>query len=611
MVLLGLNSMTRQAHWLKPNKKVEIPTHCIYYDTETRSHDRGDGIEEARLWFGWACYTRRYRGQTWGEPTWCRFTTTSGFVRWLAQYIKPKRKLYLFAHNTGFDFTVLKGFDWIRRTGWKSTGRIVDDPPTVLRFRRDSTTLCFLDTLNYFRMPLKEVGAFVGTSKLDMPVGSENLEAWDVYCKADVQILVDAMQAFWRMVYDNELGSFTYTMASQAFAAFRHRFMNVGVFIDDNVFANELSRKAYVGGRTECFRLGRIEEPLHCVDINSQYPYVMSNTEVPTRLLTTLSNTDIRDLKEACASYAVVAEVTITTEIARYPKKIPGWTIFPVGTFQTSLNTPELLLALQNGEVAEVHSMAVYDKAILFKEYVDFFYNKRLDAREQGLDVLSGLYKLMMNSLYGKFGQNGRKYELVWGVSNDDIRTWAEWDVDGQTLHKYRQFAGLVEELQKEAESRESFPAIAGHIASAARVLLLSFIHKSGALNTVYCDTDSLFVTNTGLDNLETSMDETKLGYLKKEWSSTDVTIHGVKDYEIGDKLKRKGIRHDAETLSPSSYRQVQFRGMKGMIQDGDLSHLLIRHVTKNLHRVYSKGVVAPNGIIHPLEFPLQEFPDL
>lgn len=602
--------MSRRAHWLKANKKVEIPVHCIFYDTETKSEAISDDTEQAKLWFGWACYIRRYRDSTWGKPTWFRYSRAGEFWRWVGEHSKPKRKTYLFAHNTGFDFTVLQGFRWARRFNWANTGRIIDDPPTVIRFRRDSHTLCFIDTLNFYRMSLKELGGIVGLEKYEFPSEGQTEEEWDIYCRRDIEIMVKGMQMFWKMVTDWQLGNFAYTLPAQAFAAYRHKFMHTPIFIDDNEKATELARKAYIGGRTECFRIGKINETVHCLDINSQYPFIMATMPVPIRLVTTLRRVSLSELISLLQTYCLVADVTLTTSQANYPKKIPGWTIFPIGTFRTVLNTPELNLALIQGHVKCIQRVIVYEKAVIFREYVNFFYEQRMEARVQGNEALATMLKLMMNSLYGKFGQTGRKYEKVWEVPNDAINTWVEWDRDGQSLHRYRQFAGVVEELQRDAESRESFPAIAGHITSAARMLLLDGISQAGEGNTLYCDTDSLFVNARGFDNLSGRISDAQLGWLKHEWESDSVTIHGVKDYEVGGRLKRKGIRSDSTEIEPATYQQVEFRGLKGMVQDKDLDRLLIKQVTKHLHRVYSKGEVDSEGIVHPLVFPHPLYPD-
>jgi hypothetical protein len=220
------------------------------------------------------------------------------------------------------------------------------------------------------------------------------------------------------------------------------------------------------------------------------------------------------------------------------------------------------------------------------------------------------LCKLFLTNLYGKFGQSGRKFEQIGKVKDDKISNWVEWDADSKSVHRYRQFAGVVEELQRDAESRESFPAIAGHITSASRLLLFDYISQAGKGNTFYTDTDSLFLSDAGFSAIRGSISEDQLGYLKHEWSSEEVTLHGVKDYQREGRTKRKGIRATATQLDASTFQQDQFRGLKGMIQAEDLNHLHIKNVTKHLGRVYAKGRIDSAGVVHPLVFPHLDFPD-
>ena len=60
-------------------------------------------------------------------------------------------------------------------------------------------------------MPLKELGEYIGHDKLDFPDDSSDSELWDRYCRADVDIIRIAMQSFWRLVVDHDLGNFAYT----------------------------------------------------------------------------------------------------------------------------------------------------------------------------------------------------------------------------------------------------------------------------------------------------------------------------------------------------------------------------------------------------------------
>jgi hypothetical protein len=97
-------------------------------------------------------------------------------------------------------------------------------------------------------------------------------------------------------------------------------------------------------------------------------------------------------------------------------------------------------------------------------------------------------------------------------------------------------------------------------------------------------------------------MDDSELGMLKVEWESESMIINGLKDYVVDGTAKIKGIRKDAEEVSPGIFTQEQFRGIEGMIRDGDMDRILIRTVTKKLMRQYLKGQVAETGRVFPLQ---------
>lgn len=281
--------------------------------------------------------------------------------------------------------------------------------------------------------------------------------------------------------------------------------------------------------------------------------------------------------------------------------------VFPVGTFRTVLATPELRRALSMGHIRKVHRLALYEHAVLFSEYVLYFWNHRLEAKRQGDETLSWLLKLMLNSLYGKFGQSGRVYEDRDLTLDDEIKSWVELDADTGEVHHYRQFGGLIQELSREGESRDSHPAIAAHVTSAGRSLLWSLMSTAGRENVYYCDTDSLFVNDEGLHRLRHHMDSGELGALKLEWSSDSVEIFGCKDYVVDGSRKIKGIRKNAEVLGSGVFVQDVFRGFKGMLRDGDLDRQLITRTRKVLTREYRKGTPDPTGRVLPLLFPLPE----
>lgn len=595
----------RRPHYLKPNKGVELPSELVFFDTETWSDPVSDNTVQARLKFGWACYIRRRKDLHYTKPRWFRFETSEEFWDWIESIGRDKTKLYMFAHNMAFDASVTMAVRTLQLRGWIMTGAILDDPPTVLKYRKDKRSLVLMDTLNIFRMSLAEIGRYIGLSKLEFPTETDSPKVWDQYCKRDVLVLFEAMKAYWLLLQEWQLGNFQYTLPAQAMAAFRHRFMTHPIYIDDSGLSHTLARQAYAGGRVECFQVGKIDQEVFCVDINSQYPAVMTLKSFPTKLQGLVHRTNRAELVEFMLEYQVIADVDIETTKPIYPLKHEDTLLFPIGRFRTQLASPELEYALSRDEVRRVYRVALYYHAPIFREYVDFFYSRRLKAREAGDPTLAWICKLFLNSLYGKFGQTGRVYEETELTLEDEVKVWVEWDAQSRTLHRYRQLGGLVQEQQREGESRDSHPAIAAHVTSAARLQLWALIQRAGLKNVFYCDTDSLFVNAKGLEKLQMFLIPDEIGALKVEWGSTAVEIRGPKDYSVDEKDKIKGIRKDAEVIGPNTYRQDVFRGWRGMIRDGDVDRQLIKKTEKTLRREYRKGTVRRSGRVRPFRFPL------
>ena len=107
-----------------------------------------------------------------------------------------------------------------------------------------------------------------------------------------------------------------------------------------------------------------------------------------------------------------------------------------------------------------------------------------------------------MNSLYGKFGQRGRRYEELEDTYDMDVKSWTDVTHPEGIVTHYRQFGGIIQAFKDEGESTHSFPAIAAHVSAEARMELWSIINEAGRDNVFYCDTDSVLVNEDGYKNL-------------------------------------------------------------------------------------------------------------
>ncbi|GAI51205.1 unnamed protein product, partial [marine sediment metagenome] len=99
-----------------------------------------------------------------------------------------------------------------------------------------------------------------------------------------------------------------------------------------------------------------------------------------------------------------------------------------------------------------------------------------------------------------------------------------------------RYLLGEIFVLEGYVESFNSFPAISSEVAAYARLYLWELMKQAGEGNYFYCDTDSLFVNESGLYNLGDKLNNTELGGLKIIEKMDWVDIRGLKDYTTGRK---------------------------------------------------------------------------
>lgn len=592
----------RKQHWLKHNARNELPSHMVFVDTESNIETDASGVQTHTLKMGVACATRirRTNGRETVTDDWFTFHTPEQFWSWLTTHIHDGWKVYVFAHNWNYDAGILATATIPYREGWIPERYVNEKPPFILSFRKDKSTMILVDTLNFFQGTLATIGDNIGISKLDMPDDDAGDDAWFAYCKRDVEVIRAAMLEFRSFVEHHNLGNFQSTLPSQAFSAFTHRFLPERVFIHNDERALRLERSAYYGGRTECFYLGSFGGGLHYLDVNSMYPWVMVNYPVPLVYKDCFGAISVDQLEALLDRFAVVATVLLETTEPAFPYRYGQRLLFPVGRFTTTLSTPELQYALDRGYILAVVEGAKYTEGVLFKDFVEFFYSLRRGYIEDGNKTWQYLCKIMLNSLYGKFGQNGRNWETVGEWNGEMLEEWAEVDPDTNDIVRYRTRLGLVQRFSREGESNNSSPAVAAHITAYARMYLWSLIQQAGEGNVLYVDTDSLIVTEEGYQRLQATLDPKRLGALKEEASAETAVIWGVKDYRFGDVEKHKGIRRNAKQLSPNEWLQDMFISWDVLMSRGIDGSITVKPQRKKLSRVYHKGNPINSGLVEP-----------
>jgi len=591
---------------LYENKTTNLPSLAIYLDTETKTRRIGKE-EHHRMKMAWTCAVRY---NVFGYPereTWKFHEDTLDLCYYLNSLIRQKTTTYLFACNLFFDLQVSDFFFYFNRWGWTLDFIYDKGLSYILAIRKGNRLFKLCSTTNYFDTSVKELGKMVGIEKKEVNFTIASKEVLKEYCHRDVEIIKTTMEEYFQLIVKHDLGNFAYTRASQAFRAFRHRFMTTKILFHDNKNVKALERSAYYGGRTECFEIGKIKGgPFLTLDINSMYPFLMRTLPVPVELVSVMDNVPSEYVEERLNKWSVVAEVVVDTEIPLYPIRENNKLVFPVGSFKTFVCSHSMREAIKRGHLREIKKVAFYRQAIVFRDYVDYFFSLRGEYKQSHNSILDRFCKIMLNSLYGKFGQKKPILEMFDSFEGESYYRQEIYNlVKGIREMEYKLFNTLIIE-SGETDGDKSFCAVSAHITDSARILLWHIIEGIGVENVLYCDTDSIKIRSSDLNKVKHLIDEFELGALKIEEKFKTFEILGPKTYITDTKRVMKGVPVSAELLNHYRYRYDTWLRQTSHLKRGIERYYIKRDTIKQITSEYDKGIVTCTGKIIPfrLEYP-------
>ncbi len=592
---------------MKRGKSKSFPRNVVFVDTETMEIGEDVDTKYQTLRLGMYNYTRYQDGFFSNYSHWGSFNKPEQFWNDIISLCEPDRRLIVMAYNAGFDLRILHTFQILTKLGYAIDNFFIDQGCCIVEFKKDNHNIVILDAMNYFKGSLASWGKMLGLPKLDVDFRFSTDAELLVYCKRDVEILKTLWDKWVAFIRENKLGHYSATCASQALSAFKSTYMDNSIVIHNHKVATAIERSAYYGGRTECFHVGKLSDgPYMKVDVNSMYPYIMTKQPVPVKLLRVVDGASVSQLKRALKKYAIVAQVTLKTKHRAYPMRRATGLCFPIGNFQTVLCSPELELAFKNKDIESVGLVALYDQAIIFRRYVEHLYQLRKQYQAEGNTIFSNMIKLLLNSLYGKFGQTNKEKEFL-GVDDNSI-DGVYTTVDSDTKEVYEQTVICRHNWRATGiiEAYHSFPAISAFITSGARAYLWELITKAGTNNTYYMDTDSLIVNARGYAKLQRELDDNILGKLKLEYATKQLSITAPKHYKTDKETKIKGVRKTATQLSPNTFEFWRWEGMLGAIRKAHTDKVYMYRTIKRLTGNYNKGHVSSSGRTSPFVLALE-----
>jgi len=396
---------------------------------------------------------------------------------------------------------------------------------------------------------------FINISKEEYQDYKSNYTKWTLkneaikYCKIDCISLYQILIKFNEMIFKLfSLNIHHYpTLSSLAFTIFRSNFMKENTVPQITGEIGKKIRSGYTGGAVDMY----IPEGnnIKAYDVNSLYPSQMQSQLMPIGI-PTYFNGNILNIDENAFGFfycKIIAPDDIKHPILQTRVKVNGIhkTVAPIGSWEDMLFSEEMKNAVKYGYKIDILWGYTFKSENIFKNYVDYLYNLR--SQYDKSDPMNFIAKILLNSLYGRFGMNDNfeNIDIIHKVFYSDFENkfidqiTNKIEIDDYIMVFYNSSENLNEEHNISV-------GIAAAITAYSRIHMTQF-KNNPSINLYYTDTDSIY-TDSNLD--EQLLNNKLLGKLKLENVCKKAIFLGPKLYalltENGQFIhKVKGLNHD------------------------------------------------------------------
>jgi len=237
------------------------------------------------------------------------------------------------------------------------------------------------------------------------------------YCNLDCVSLYQILIKFNELIFELFSKNIHHypTLPSLAFGIFRTKFMEENLIPQLAGKIAENVRKGYTGGSVDMFiPKSKNNKNINCYDVNSLYPSQMHKQLMPIGTPSYFKG-DIRKIDQNAFGFfhcKIIAPDDIKHPILQTHIKTANGvrTLSPIGTWEDIIFSPEMDNAKKYGYKFEILWGYTFEEKIIFKEYVEFLYSLRLNYNKS--NPLNFIAKILLNSLYGRFGMDDNFSEI-------------------------------------------------------------------------------------------------------------------------------------------------------------------------------------------------------
>lgn len=439
---------TKGVKFMKLQKPYEHPNFIVGYDTETCS---GDIMTQQ---FYWSEYGKKQRNDL---IEWVKGETV------LNKFLKVMENFYghvvCYCFNAKFDMAILLreyigeflNDDFtIRHTTDKNKTWQIDvrcSKNWYATFKRGNTLIYFLDIQNFFSGSLAKVAETFQceAGKLEKPEGLgevyfyQNDKQFVEYALMDARLCLEIGEKLLDMHEEFDIPLAT-SSANFAEKVFRRNFIKDGIKLQfpSDFPCLRLSELSYHGGKNGYY----IDDPSYIhncyeYDFNSAYPYAMYN-------LPTFVEGEYKRVEKFSQDYVGVYQVTGTISPCkfgilynndfnyyRFSEKVKVQCFASSFEIQEAINSKEFKMDSAKGYVWKPSKTTENP----IKEYSRYFWEKKNATDKK--DIRYIFYKLLLNSLYGKWIQRNPKTVAKYKFSKGKISVQNRHEIAGGLYHPF------------------------------------------------------------------------------------------------------------------------------------------------------------------------------
>ena len=602
-------------HYLRHNKGERTPARIMVLDTESRLLET-----EPREVQALRCWVLRVLERTEGDfrPKTC--TESSGtdlaaMVAAVAAPIKSGKPWRLYTHNLSYDLGLTRLPLRLLEQGWE-LGRhnlASEQPWAYLKTKSKGLWLC--DSWTWFPVKLERLGEIVGLAKPALPAEDDTEAAWLARCRADVEILSAALLRAMAEWDRRNLGVWSITGPASGWNTLLHwplrdreanrDFADLGklpakqhktsdrVLIAPDPQARSFEREALYSGRRDVWQVGRLAAGPWCeIDLKTAHLAICSSLALPYRRWAAFDCLELNDWRLGHSKAGLVARVLVRCSTPRYPLRLGGAVLHPVGEFETVLAGPEIEDAATRGEVVSIGRGYGYHLGRLMKGWAEWCLAVLNDTEGEIDPVFQPMVKGWSRTVPGRWAmlharevKSGPSYVKDWAL---EPITMGSPPRRGYIFHVAKTWHQSV----TDQESDDAFPAVLAYIQSYCRLALNRMLDALPAGSIASCNTEGAWVTRNAVKSFWSSTPGNLASDIHPDhWLPPALEMLGRETAPLGVQLKStavnlevrspqhhradgrrmySGIPSAALEVEPERFQFLTWPKLKGQIQKGD-----------------------------------------